>query len=177
MFKLERRGFFRRTTRLVADVRLSSADFRRIGDELGTRPFCARKIGHVAAERATAPTRIETRWNGKESVVDVAPGDWIVTNLTPTAAVLRDRDGHANTYAIKPDRFADLYEPDGRQSEFGAVYRAKGVVEALALSGGFDIEAPWGERQQAAAGYLVLNGPDVYGNNKETFEATYEVLP
>jgi hypothetical protein len=74
-------------------------------------------------------------------------------------------------------RFKELYEPaesagkDGRR-----IYRAKGSVLALRLPGGFDIAAPWGERQLAPAGYLILNGQEVYGNNAETFEATYEVL-
>ena len=56
------------------------------------------------------------------------------------------------------------------------MYRAKGVVSAIALPGGFDIVAPWGERETAPAGYLLLNGTEVYGCNQETFVATYEVV-
>jgi hypothetical protein len=48
------------------------------------------------------------------------------------------------------------------------------VVDAIRLPGGFDIAAPWGERQQAPSGYLILSGGEVYGNNAETFAATYE---
>jgi hypothetical protein len=50
------------------------------------------------------------------------------------------------------------------------------TVDALHLSGGFDIVAPWGERQTAPDGYLILSGRQVYGNNAETFAATYEVV-
>ena len=71
---------------------------------------------------------------------------------------------------------AGLYEPTEGRNDFGAIYRAKGVVSAIRLTGGFDIAAPWGERQQAPAGYLILNGAEVYGNNAETFEATYELV-
>ena len=81
-----------------------------------------------------------------------------------------------NVYVILAERFADLYEPASRQSEHGTVHRAKGIVSALPLPGGLDIAAPWGERQTASAGYLLCNGAEVYGSNKETFEATYEIL-
>ncbi len=75
-------------------------------------------------------------------------------------------------------RFLELYAPlRGKEiARLGKVYRPKGVVTALRFRGGFDILAPWGERQVAPAGYLILNGADVYGNNAETFEATYEAL-
>jgi hypothetical protein len=36
--------------------------------------------------------------------------------------------------------------------------------------------APWGQRERAPKGYLLLNGKDVYGNNAGTFEATYEMV-
>ncbi len=81
-----------------------------------------------------------------------------------------------NTYVIAADRFQSLYEATDGRNPHGAIYRAKGVVEALHLPGGFDIVAPWGERQQAPSGYLLLNGHDVYGNNAETFRATYKPL-
>jgi len=37
-------------------------------------------------------------------------------------------------------------------------------------------KAPWGERQRARAGYLLLNGTEVYGSNATTFAATYQVI-
>jgi hypothetical protein len=61
------------------------------------------------------------------------------------------------------------------QTEFGPIYLPKGVVEAIHLSGGFEILAPWGQKQQSPDGYLLLNGTEVYGNDKNTFEATYAV--
>jgi len=50
------------------------------------------------------------------------------------------------------------------------------VVSALSLPGGFDILAPWGERQTGASGYLLLNGDEVYAASRAAFDATYEVI-
>jgi hypothetical protein len=142
--------------------------------ELAETPVRARKIGYVAARKATDDEVVETRWNGKETTNTARKGDFIVTNLTPERQVLRDADGHANTYVIAADKFPDLYKPTPEKNEFGAVYRAKGVVSALPLAGGFAIVAPWGERQIGASGYLLLNGDEAYGASTEAFDATYE---
>jgi hypothetical protein len=176
MFRILRKGAWRAGIRIEADAVLTPADFRRIAEETGAEVVRARKIGFVAARQASKPEPVETRWNGKESADTARVGDWIVTNLTPQQAALRDREGHVNTYVILAERFASLYESIGAQNEFGAVYRAKGTVEAIRLSDGFDIVAPWGERQTSPAGHLLCNGTDVYGNNAETFAATYEVV-
>jgi hypothetical protein len=162
--------------RLEADAVLTPADFGRIAEKLGAKPLHARKIGYVAARKAEKSEVVETRWNGKETTNTARVGDWIVTNLSPQREVLRDGEGHANTYVIAADRFADLYDRAEGTGEFGAIYRPKGIVSAIPLPGGFDIAAPWGERQTGAAGYLLLNGEEVYGSNAETFAATYEVM-
>ena len=79
---------------------------------------------------------------------------------------------------IAADAFPDLYEPTGGHNEHGAIYRAKGVVEALHLPGGFDIVAPWGERQQASTGFLILNlNAEVFGLHEATFASTYDAAP
>ena len=101
-------------------------------------------------------------------------GDWVVTNLTPARRPLADADGRLDTYVIAADRFPALYEPTGERCEHGAIHRARGVVDAIRLPGGFDIAAPWGERQQVASGYLILNGSEVYGSAADAFRATYE---
>jgi hypothetical protein len=176
LFDIERNGFFGRRRRLVANKELSKADFRIIANQAGTSPFRARKIGLVAARRATQAEPIETRWNGRESLNTASPGDWIVTNLSPHAEVLRDKSGHPNTYVVPAETFARLYGPEAGETEFGRVYRPKGVVEAIHLSGGFEILAPWGQKQQSTDGYLLLNGTEVYGNDKDTFEATYTAV-
>ena len=173
MFKLERKGFFRSAFRLTSEDLLTPDDFHNIATRLGRKPIKARKIGRVAAHKAELQTRVETHWNGKESENIAEPGDWIVTSLTPDGAVLRDNDGQVNTYVIKPDKFSELYEPITGTTEFGTSFRAKGIVEALLLSGGFELKAPWGEIQKANSGYLVLNGKEVYGNNREIFDLAY----
>jgi hypothetical protein len=164
--------------RLVASTRLSAdADFDRLAADLeryGSARFRARKVAFVAARQAAAPERIETRFNGKETENTATPGDWIVTNMDADRRILLDREGHSNTYVILAASFPVLYDRDTGDTEFGAVYKAKGVVDAVALPGGFDIMAPWGERQRAPAGYLVRNGADVYGIHGEAFEKTYE---
>ena len=59
----------------------------------------------------------------------------------------------------------------------GQFIKAYNVVEALYLSGGFDILAPWGQRQIAGVGYLLSDGRDVYDNAAATFDATHEIVP
>ncbi len=165
-----------RPPRLESDSELTPGDFPAIADALGTAPQRARKIGYVAAKKAETLQIVETRWNGKETSNTALVGDWIVTNLSPQQQALRDRDGYLNVYVIGAARFPELYEPTGERCEHGAIFRAKGVVSALPLPGGFDILAPWGERQVAASGYLVMLGNVITGSNWETFAATYEVM-
>jgi hypothetical protein len=176
MFKIVRKADHDGIVRLETDAVLTPADFQSVAEKLASAPIRARKIGHVAAREATASEVVETYSSGKETTNTARPGDFIVTNLSPQRTPLRDRDGHLNVYVIEAARFAGLYEPAGGESAQGAIYRAKGVVSALPLPGGFDIAAPWGERQTAASGYLLCNGSEVYGASRSAFEATYEVV-
>ena len=163
---------------LQSGERLQAVDFRAIAAELRQNPVRARKTGYVAARQALRSEPVETRWNGKETRNEARKGDWIVSNVSSRGVALRDREGHENRYVIEADRFFDLYEPAASAGYRGGakLYRAKGTVTAISLDGGFDIVAPWGEQQIAPAGYLILNDEEVYGNNAETFEATYELL-
>lgn len=174
MFRVQSKGLVRKRMRVTSDAKLEPADFNRIAADLGAIAKRARKTGLIAARQTQSSVRVETRWNGKESEIMAQPGDWIVTSLSKSGEILRDGEGNENSYAIKDAKFASLYAPTGKETEFGKVYRPTGEVLALYFSGGFDIVAPWGERQRAKAGYLLLNGNEVYGNNKETFEATYD---
>lgn len=174
MFEIVRVGPSPGRPRLSAPSGLADGDFEKIARELGTLPFKARKTGFVAAREAHKRERVDTFWNGKETENVAQPGDFVVTNLSPTKSVLRDGDGHANTYVISRAKFAKLYAADRGKTEFGDVYRAIGTVEAIFLAGGFDILAPWGEPQRAESGYVLKNGKEIYGNNKDTFEQTYE---
>lgn len=176
MFTVERRGLIRKAARLSSDAKLEPADFLKVAEELGEAPKTARKSGFVSAKQADTTVRIETRWNGKESEIVAQPGDWIATSLTGAGEVMRDDEGYENSYVIKHEKFKTLYEPATGETRFGKIFRPLGVVQTLYFPAGFDIVAPWGERQRAKAGYLLLNGNDVYGNNKQTFEATYKVM-
>jgi hypothetical protein len=166
-----------RDAHLTANAVLTAADFDAVAAKLGVQIRRARKIGYVAARQATSAQVVETRWNGKETTNRAEPGDMIVTNLSAQGEALRDRDGHVNNYVVTAERFPQLYEEAGGSGAHGRVYRAKGAVLAIPLPGGFDILAPWGERQTAPAGCLLFNGKEVYGCNGETFAATYEIVP
>ena len=176
MFMIEKTGSQHSNHRLVADAVLNSADFRAIAQSIDAKPTRARKTTPIAARQATISERIETHWNGSETINTAKPGDWIVTTLTANGQVLRDGSGHANQYVISAADFPTLYAPIDGGNELGGLYAARATVDALHLSGGFDIIAPWGERQTAPDGYLILSGRQVYGNNAETFAATYEVV-
>lgn len=175
MYRIEFTGA-RRRRRVIAEAGLGEAEFRQIAAELGVAPTHARKTGLVVAREAAGDEHVETRWNGKETEARAVAGDWIVTALGGDLAPLRDDEGHTNVYVIKAARFPELYEPTGRTTPDGATYRSKGVVEAIRVTGGFEIRAPWGETQRAADGWLLLNGREVYGNHRDTFAATYEII-
>jgi hypothetical protein len=167
MFTIENRGIFHRRKRLVAPTKLAEADFHEVANRIGRKPFKARKIGFVAARKAEDTQTVVTKWDGTESTNVARPGDWILTNLSTKRQVLHDKDGNTNTYVVRAETFTQLYEPMQGSNELGQFYN---------LSGGFDILAPWGQKQTAGTGYLMLNGGDVYGNNETTFAATYEVV-
>jgi hypothetical protein len=162
-----------RGRRLLAGAVLTVADFTTLASGRSGVAFTARKSGLVAVRVAAHDETVETLWDGKETVNIAHPGDTIVTNLDAAGAPLVDRSGHRNVYVIVAGMFPKLYEDAGRDTPLGPAYRARGTVDAIAFPGGFEIIAPWGETQVAANGYLICNGVDVYGNNAETFEATY----
>jgi hypothetical protein len=157
-------------------VVLNKGDFKAIAKELGSKPMCARKVAFVAARKARRVETVDTHWNGKETSNIARPGDFIVTSLTRRKTILRDRNGKTNNYVIKATTFKRLYEQTAGQNRLGRFFKSRNFVAAIYLSGGFDIFAPWGQRERAAKGYLLLNGREVYGNNAGTFEATYEIV-
>jgi hypothetical protein len=176
MFTLTQTGADARHVRLVATAQLNESDFRAIAAKLGVAPFRARKTGAVLARTAKSTQTVVTRWNGKESVNTAQPGDMIVTNLDANLQPLIDGDGNRNVYVIRADIFPALYDKTEPASPLGDVYRARATVEAVALPGGFELVAPWGEMQRADCGILILNGAEVYGNHADTFAATYVIL-
>lgn len=179
-FKIESTGNTQDLPRLVSTTKLSPDDFLSIADALGLRPKRAKKTGFVSARRTAEQTRIETRWNGKESSITAEPGDWIVTNMTSKRELMRDSQGCLNVYAIRATAFPMLYEPDEGSTPEGDVYRAISEVDVIALPGGFEIVPPWAkvpsDIQSSNTGYLILSRGEVYGNAKETFDATYEFI-
>lgn len=177
MYRIEHKGS-RRAERIVSRDGISATEFARLSQDLGRQPRRARKIGRIAARQAGQPERVETRWNGKETENRALPGDWIVTALAADGAPLKDDDGHINVYVIESDRFASLYEPLPGAADMllGSIFQPRGFVMALQVEGGFEIKAPWGEVQRADDGWLLLSESRVYGNHRDTFAETYELL-
>ncbi|MGP0091821.1 MAG: hypothetical protein ACLPKB_17950 [Xanthobacteraceae bacterium] len=175
MFTIDRVGE-QKARRLRSSTMLTEHDFRKIAKAIGAKPVKARKIGFVAGHKADQRERVDTFWNGKETTNMAQRGDWIVINVFPSGQPLRDKSGKLNRYVIKSEAFANLYEPAAGESELGPIFRSKSIIEAIHLPGGFDILAPWGEQQTALAGYILLNGGEVYGNNEDTFAQTYEII-
>lgn len=165
-------------TRLVSEAPLTSKDFDTAARRLGQSVHTYRKVAPIAARLALSGEVIETRWNGEETRNTAQKGDWVATNLAQDRTPLQDTDGNFNTYIIGAQIFDQLYEPapNVRSSEMaqGRIFRRRETVEAFYVPAGFDIAAPWGERQVAARGYLIRSGEDVYGNHAETFKATYK---
>ncbi|MGD9803466.1 MAG: hypothetical protein AB7E81_23640 [Hyphomicrobiaceae bacterium] len=177
MYRIEHIGPHR-LPRIISQDGLSIDEFRALARDLGADIKQAWKITRVAARQATRTEHVETRWNGKETEGEAFPGDWIVTALAADGTPLKDGDGHLNVYVIKADRFASLYEllPGTLDPPNGAIFRACGTVEAIRVTGGFEIKAPWGEMQRADDGWLLLSDSQVYGNHHDTFAETYQVL-
>lgn len=161
---------------LIIDDVLDPAGFHAIAARLRRRPVRARKTAWVAARLAEPGAVVETRWNGAETTNTAQHGDWLLTALDRQKQPMTDAEGRRNIYLLKPDKFRGLYEETGRSNAHGTLCRPRGEVLALYLAGGFDILAPWGARQRADRGYLILNGDEVYGNHADTFKATYERL-
>lgn len=176
MFAIETSGVRKIKHRLVAGTILKRSDFKRISTRLGTTGVRARKVSFVAARTARQLEHVTTYWNGKETTNTARRGDVIVTSLTRRRTVLRDKRGNANQYVIKAKTFRKIYGGAPGRNRFGKFFQSKSIVTAIYLSGGFDIIAPWGQRERAPKGYLLLNGNAVYGNNAQTFEATYDLL-
>lgn len=176
MFQVVYRGLLRDLARVVSQDVITPADFDAICDAVGEPARRARKVGFVAARQAEQTEHIETLWEGDETSNTANPGDWIVTNMSSPDIVMKDGSGNVNTYVISADKFPTLYEPTDRSNEYGLIHTSKGVVDSVFLPGGFDIAAPWGAQQTARHGYLLRNGTDVYGNQTETFRATYEII-
>ena len=161
--------------KLIAENTIDPVGFRLAAVRRLRWPKTYRKVALVAAKSAEAHTSVTTTWNGEETTNIALPGDAIVTTLDLYGEPLRDDDGALNQYVIDTEKFAERYVPTGGANEHGRIYRSETEVEAFYLPDGFDIAAPWGERQQADEGYLLLSEGEVYGNAAETFEASYRL--
>ena len=162
--------------RLTSTAPVSAEDFEAIARKIGYD--IRRKIGFVAVVTATESTKVITYRKGKETENIAQPGDFIVTNLVPqTLEPITNDQGQPDQYVIRTDRFPELYDRlDGKETEFGAVFKAKSIVKTIYFPKGFDIVPPWSGRQIGDEGYLFLNGSEVYGCDAQVCHQTYEVV-
>jgi hypothetical protein len=165
--------------RLVSNHRLDREGFHHAARLLGATIGRYRKTARVAARASAERQTVITLWNGEETRNIAEPGDMLVTTLNPDGLPARDRDGQLNTYVITAARFDTLYRPvadPAHEPALGALFEARGEIEAFAAPSGFEIMAPWGEMERGARGYVVRNGEDVYGVAAEVFETTYAAV-
>ena len=92
MFTIEKTGPRGDRPRLVANAALSRADFEDIANQLGTKPVQAHKTALIAARPAKKGERVDTQWNGSETINAAKQGDWVATSLTTDGKVLRALD-------------------------------------------------------------------------------------
>jgi|GEM_PF-5004367 len=169
-----------RSPRVVAN-RILSADHDfdmliRDLKEFNCIPFKAIKTAPVSARQVQHEEEIVTHFDGLETKNIAEPGDWVVTNMDAGGQIIRDVQCHTNTYIIREDKFSQLYQSGKGVTEFGEIYRPQNeaFIEALYLAGGFDIVAPWGERQRTSTGFLVRKAGEVYGIHSGAFGQTYQ---
>ncbi len=181
-FRVEGKGT--KAEGLVASEKLSGADFDAIAAAFGRKIQRARKVSMVAARVAREVETIKTEWGTENTTNTAQPGDWIVTNYKlavngSAPKPLLDDQSRLNTYVIKPDVFTQRYKRGLGETPNGPLFVAKdGILVDAIYVGRLDIVAPWGERQQIGAAYLLRGGAnDIYGNAKSSFDATYEILP
>ncbi|HVY02291.1 MAG TPA: hypothetical protein VG983_01440 [Caulobacterales bacterium] len=113
----------------------------------------------IAARRREVVTHI----NGEEETRNVArPGDIIVTGV------------RGERYVMTPRHFKALYEKDPDRA---GRYRAKTKVRALKLTENTELMAPWGEKQRARKGGVVVQRigrpRDIYLIEAKAFRETY----
>jgi hypothetical protein len=168
----------KRKPRLESDVALTPADFDAIATRLATKPKRARKVVVVAARVVRDATTLDVVWATEKTKSEAAPGDWIVTNLGRNDRPIKDRNNQINQYVIKTDRFPILYKRIAGETENGPRFQAReeSEVVCLAFPGGIDIPAPWGERQSVESGYLLCSGDEVYANEEQSFDDTYQFV-
>lgn len=169
--------------RIESHERLTSEHFERIVDELGRRKIQVlrgvRRVGKISARKAEKAEEVKTRCDGPQSNVKARRGDWIATTLDDNLMPILDRQGEKNIYVIKAKLFDILYVqiPNGQPGFYAP--RAVNIADAIEISGGIDIVAPWGDRQRMKECWLVrksngtLRHEEIYGVAMTHFEITY----
>jgi hypothetical protein len=168
-----------RRKRLKSSEKLTAEDFEAIARSLGTKPRRVLKVGLAAACMVRKAMTFETEWGGEKTTSNAVPGDWIVTNLDRHGKPLKDNQGRLNQYVIKADRFPTLYKRIPGETEHGPKFDRdeSNEVYSLPFPGGIDILAPWGKRQEVESGYLMRSGDEVYANDEDSFDKTYDDAP
>jgi hypothetical protein len=120
-----------------------------------------KKCAIVTARTAQAGEKIETIVNGQRETVNVAnDGDYVV------------RNPGGEEYIVETPRFESRYTLiEGTADQYLPTGAPVQVVE---LDENVQFVAPWGETQYIlAGGYLIHNGDEVYGIQRQEFLDTY----
>ncbi len=134
MFEIVRVGSSPGQPRLLSPSGLKAGDFEKIAKELAVKPFRAKKTGFVAARESDGRGAHRNALGRQGDREDrKARGFCRDEPDAQKKAVLRDGEGHANTYVIGRAKFGELYERHKGENEFGAIYRAVGTVDAISF--------------------------------------------
>lgn len=176
--------------RLIASEKITASEFDEIAsalEEFGVTPYPARKVGFIAVRVAEKPEPVHTKYYGQETKNEAMPGDWIAVNMDrdfqtkgisdADAHLVKDDHGNMDRYVIKRLEMKTNYRSTGKTTSQGGVYEAinpEANADVLHLRAGFDILAPWGERQIRQSGVLIRKNGEVYGIYDRAFDKTYE---
>ena len=165
--------------RLEADAVLTPADFLNHRQE----SWVARLFAPARSASSRRGRPRNRRWSrpagtARKAIDTARAGDWIVTNLSPQQEALRDREGHANTYVIAGRAVRRAFTSRREDATSSAPSTAP---RALSKQSGCPAAStswrPGESGRPSPTGYLLSTVTEVYGNNAETFRATYLELP
>ena len=114
---------------------------------------------------------------GGEKITTMQPdgkgGEYVETTKTAKAGDHIVTRAANDVYIIDAAKFPKLYEDDPENPD---QFRSTNVGRAILMEEDIVIAAPWGEDQQIKAGGILFRSnasPDVYGNQKHSFEADF----
>lgn len=171
--------------RLTApETRLTKEDFEDLAAELGVVPGLAKKLGDKPSaamqivDVATPVTTINTKDGSVQAEKMAQPGDAIMTRLNKDGSPKIGATGELDQWVVDARFLKDLYNPLGKQSQWGELVGSNNEVLFIELPNGGVIKDPWGGPgvQQTSDGVLQysLTTKETYLNEADGF-TTFKV--